>query len=661
MALTDSLRILITANGAQAEREFSKVGAAARTNLGHAETSAQRFGRSLTSAGVAMAAFGGVALVGLYKAAQAAQEEDLAIAKLNNSLANSPELAGSTSDAFLELAAQMQDVTTFTDDAVISAEAMLGTFHLTQDEILGLTPLVADLASKFDIDLNRAAILVGKAMDGNAGALGRMGVRIDETAFATDRFGAVMSALRENAGGFAEEEGATFNGQIEIMKNNLGDIAEGVGRGAVTAFNDMLGPVLSLSDAFQEMSPATQSTIGRVATFGSAGLIAAGSVSFLAGQVLTATERFNALKTAMSGANITAIAGKAPWVLLGLAIAAAANKWNLMEEEISGVEDSLDGAALAGMSASEMFTTLADDAGFVAVQMEEAERMAAQLAAVDPGSLREFAQFLSESGYSAQDVAQVLTGSALPAMLEATGLIGEVGPASEAAAGGLDGLGNSADEVAGQFDALNARIDAYLGTALGVEDAQVGLEASLDSLRESLAANGRTWDINTEAGRNNVAAGNDIVRNVGEVITAVMNEAEATGRYTGAQRTANGAMQNAIGELRRMRDSGRLSAEQYQILRDRILGIPHGVPGADAIITDLQRIYQEAINAASAVGQISGSLGGGGSYSGGGSSSATPSGGLRGGRSRGGTESVEEFARAVGRELRKGVPVVVMS
>ena len=36
--LTDSLRILILADGAQAEREFARVGAASRKSLGQAET-----------------------------------------------------------------------------------------------------------------------------------------------------------------------------------------------------------------------------------------------------------------------------------------------------------------------------------------------------------------------------------------------------------------------------------------------------------------------------------------------------------------------------------------------------------------------------------------------------------------------------------------------
>ena len=107
--MTDSLRILITANGSAAEREFAKVGAASRRSLGMAENNAQRYSRTLTSAGVAMASFGAVALLGLGKAAQAAEEEHAALLRLENSIQNMPELAGATTDAFLEQAAALQD------------------------------------------------------------------------------------------------------------------------------------------------------------------------------------------------------------------------------------------------------------------------------------------------------------------------------------------------------------------------------------------------------------------------------------------------------------------------------------------------------------------------------------------------------------------------
>lgn len=558
MALTDSLRILITANGAQAEREFQKVGAAARTNLGAADTSAQRFGRSLTSAGVAMAVFGGVALVGLYRAAQAAQEEDLAIAKLNNSIANSPELAGASSDAFLDLASSMQDVTTFTDDAVISAEAMLGTFHLTESEILSLTPLVADLASKFDMDLTRSSMLVGKAMDGNIGALQRMGVNIDETAYATDRFAAVTQALRENVGGFAETEGATFNGQMTILKNNLGDIAEGVGRGAVEAFNSMLGPVKAVSNAFQDMSPATQSMIGKVAAFGATGLVAAGSVSFLAGQALTMVDRFRAMAEAAKTAKIAA-AGLSVGIL---GAAAAAAVWANAQTELQADWD-IDG--ILGASDAEV------------------ERAAMQFqivasAAGDTGeALDAFSELADRNLSAATRVGEAWAAAGGP-VAEIDTVLEEAGRAAELAALGLDESASSAEETAAAMGQLNDQIDEYLNRIQGVEEAAAAEAEAQQAWADSLRENGHSYDINTEAGRTNIQMRNSWVDTVAGQIQATIEHARITGNYEQAQRDANRAIQSAIGDLRSMKDAGLITQEQFNQLSGEIRRVPHNVP-----------------------------------------------------------------------------------
>lgn len=349
MSITDSLRILITANGAQAEREFSKVGAAARRNLGQAETSTVRLGRTLTSAGVAMAAFGGVALAGLYKAAQAAQEEDLQIAKLNNSIANSEALANASADAFLAQAAALQDTTRFADDATIGVQALLGQFNLTQDQILRLTPLVLDLSSKMGISLEAAAKSVGRSSEGTNGALSRMIGSFDVGSNRAEAFAATVDVLRGKVGGFAAEEGETFNGQLAIMRNNLGDVAEGIGRGAVSAFNDLLGPVTAVSDAFGNLDPETQNLIGRVTTFGAVGLTAAGGISFLAGQVLTAIDRFRQLREASSTAIAVLRASGVSGSLgvIGVAAATAAIAFGAFSESSEEVTTDVEGLTRA--------------------------------------------------------------------------------------------------------------------------------------------------------------------------------------------------------------------------------------------------------------------------------------------------------------------------
>src|SRR4051812_46096564 len=104
MALSERLAILITANPNDAVKGFQKVGKSAEQNLGKAESSSKKFGSTLTSVGAGVAAFGGVALLGLGKTAQASEEANLSLVKLQNSIKNNPKIAGQSTKAYEDLA-----------------------------------------------------------------------------------------------------------------------------------------------------------------------------------------------------------------------------------------------------------------------------------------------------------------------------------------------------------------------------------------------------------------------------------------------------------------------------------------------------------------------------------------------------------------------------
>lgn len=625
MSLTESLRILITANGAQAEREFTKTGAAARAGLGQAETATQQFGRSLTSAGVAMATFGGVALFGLYKAAQAADAENQAVTKLNNSIANSPALVGASNQAFLDQAAALQDVTTFADEVTISSQAMLATFRLTEDEILTLTPLVADVAAKFDVDMVRAATNVGKAMLGNIGALQRWGVNIDEAAFETDRFGAVVAALEENAGGAAEALGGTFSGQLEILKNNLGDIAEGIGQGAISAFNDMLGPVQSLSDAFTSLDPEVQSTVGRIAAFGSAGLIAAGGISFLAGQVFTAIDRFKKMQTAAAGAFAVmriggiAAAGSALGVI-GIAATTAALAFDVFGDSSEEVQTDVEALSRAlreqqGLTGTlsqqwlvDFFASGEDGAAELLSALNEAGIGIQELDGILAMSLEEFnawkAALQEETDFQIFDGDDLFTLGSLREDREQAFELAE----------GIDEIGGAASDSQDAISDLSAEIDNFLDRTLGIGQAQDATATAFNNLYEQLLSGPRAFEGNTQAAIDNRAA-------LDGVVEAVANEIDVLQQQGRGEQAFQNAKQRSI---ERIREAARLHLIEEGAARRAIAAIRAIPPRApfelemsadnSRALTAIQSVYEAAQDAARAVGQIGGSLAGGGTY-----------------------------------------------
>lgn len=566
---SERLALLITADGSSAIREFQKTGVAAQTSLRTAQDGTDRLGTNLVRVGAGMAAFGAIALVGLGKAAQAAQEEDLQIAKLNNSISQSPELAGASTDAFLAQAAALQDVTKWEDDATIGAQAMLGTFHLTQREIIGLIPLIQDLASKKNMDLEASAKLVGKAMEGNIGALRRMGVNIDATAFATNRYRAVMDGLRQTAGGFAEEEGQTFNGQLAILKNNLGDIEEGVGRGAVTAFNNLLKPVMAVSEEFESLSPGMQGAIGTTATYASVALVAVGSATMLAGSLLKMKAAYLTVKAAAAaaaeaeGAEAGA-AGMSRLATAGLVVGviAATAAYVAYARSLDGVK--VDMEEFASATTDQMV-----DAAEAIASFGDQKKVLEDLFDIDPAAAQRFVDALGR-------VADNDTARETVADLQ--GQLDGLNHSAELSALGLDENATSADELAAQMGVLNKAISDYLDLSQSQEEAAAGEAEAQQALFDALVKNGDTFDVNTAAGRENIAARNSWIDAVGAQVTAAVNYAAANGNTEVAQRRANNAIRDGVGDLRAARDAGLITTAQFHDLAAGMRGIPHSIP-----------------------------------------------------------------------------------
>lgn len=284
-SVRDAVEILLTGDGRQLRSELDKTGAAAKKNLAVAQTSGQKWSASLTKVGVAAVGTGVVVGAALFKAAQAASEADLAQQKLLNTMRNAPQLAGANVKAFNDQADALEKTTVFSHVATTTVQAMLGQYKATQSQILTLTPLVEDFAAKFGIDTTSAAKAVGKALEGTAGGLQRYGIVTGITKKTTDNFNRVMGALRHTVGGFANQEGKTFSGQLAIIKNELKHTEEQIGQGAIPVIRQLGGIVGGAAGGFVHLNDATGGAVGKFAAYGAAALIAGGAVSVVIGGV----------------------------------------------------------------------------------------------------------------------------------------------------------------------------------------------------------------------------------------------------------------------------------------------------------------------------------------------------------------------------------------
>lgn len=291
MAL-ERLLLLIDANGKPAQAEFARVGAAANKNLGDVEKRLDRISGAMTKWGAATVAGAGVVGAALFASAKAYDEAEKNQIALTNSVENSSQEFKGGGKALADYAQSLQKVTAADGDAIVGAQSVLVQFGLTEKQVRTLTPLVVDLSRKMGVDLDVAAKAVGKATDGSTGALSRYGIVIDESAAKTDAFGATVDGLRSKVGGFAEAEGKTFSGQVEILKNNLGDLQETVGKGAIDVFGGIAGAAAGAAGKLGEVNPALSESVGKILAIGSITAGGLGGLSVITGQLIKMREMF---------------------------------------------------------------------------------------------------------------------------------------------------------------------------------------------------------------------------------------------------------------------------------------------------------------------------------------------------------------------------------
>lgn len=197
---------------------------------------------------------------------KAADQQELAIARLTAGIQNVSSAGDKSVQALLDQATALQKTTRFSDEAVISAQGIFTTFQLNQRVISALTPSLLDMSeglAKVDgamPDLENNAMLVAKALGGEdtnglVTALRKAGVSFTETQKAMlnsgdfqQRLSVVTQVLSNNFKGMAEAAGNTAAGGIAKMNNQINEAQEAIGNierqltgGFVAAIGDLVG------------------------------------------------------------------------------------------------------------------------------------------------------------------------------------------------------------------------------------------------------------------------------------------------------------------------------------------------------------------------------------------------------------------------------------
>lgn len=218
------------------------------------------FGRLRNSIVGVFAFIGGAGLVRSIVSATSEAERSLAL--LDNAVRASGGAAGYTTAQLADMASELQKVTTFGDDAVMSAQQLLLRFQSIQGlNFERALKSATDLATVLGTDLNSASLLVGKALESpikGMTQLERSGVvfsqsqrevikRLVETGRTADAQRTILDGLESRFQGAAVAARDTFGGALEGLKNAFGDLLEAKG-----GLPDAVSNINQLSDLLSD-------------------------------------------------------------------------------------------------------------------------------------------------------------------------------------------------------------------------------------------------------------------------------------------------------------------------------------------------------------------------------------------------------------------------
>ena len=168
---------------------------------------------------------------------------------------------GRRSQALLDQASALQQVTTFGDEAIIGVQASIGAFIDSEDQIKKATEATLDIASAMGMDLKSAGDLVAKTLGSSTNAMSRYGIEVQGAVGSNERLESMVKNVANLFGGQAQAEAETLTGSIEQMSNAIGDAGEVIGQ--------LLAPmVIKVAKGIKSLAEGVGNVIEKFKTFG---------------------------------------------------------------------------------------------------------------------------------------------------------------------------------------------------------------------------------------------------------------------------------------------------------------------------------------------------------------------------------------------------------
>lgn len=239
-----NLEIILEAKAAQAEKELEDFKSKALGGLGKAFTDVGKIATGFLAANVLSGAAEKV--TGFFSDSVAAIKESMAVqSQLDTVLKSTGGAAGVTAKQVNDMAGQMEKLSLFEDEAIISSSSLLLTFtNIGKDVFPRAQQTVLDMSQALGQDLKSSSVQLGKALNDpikGITALSRVGVSFTEDqkkmiaamVEGGDVAGAqavILAELEKEFGGSAKAA-SDAAGKTEQYKDRMNDLKEQIGAG----------------------------------------------------------------------------------------------------------------------------------------------------------------------------------------------------------------------------------------------------------------------------------------------------------------------------------------------------------------------------------------------------------------------------------------------
>lgn len=159
-----------------------------------------------------------------------------------------------------------------------AAQAQLGTFALTADQVKTLTPALADMIANnkgYNATVQdgvQIANLLGKVMTGSATALSKYGVtmtdaqkKVLQEGSASEKAAMAAQVLEANFGGINKALAQTPQGKMTILQHEIAGLKTSIGNDLIAAFGGVGGAVIKMVQAVEPLITALFDKIAQLA------------------------------------------------------------------------------------------------------------------------------------------------------------------------------------------------------------------------------------------------------------------------------------------------------------------------------------------------------------------------------------------------------------